>query len=94
MLICGISSAAENLLYFAGMLFKTKIITIKIPVMKMQSNTLLQKISSLELNDLTSQVKETIATEIYKTTGKVFSAAELWNIQRQRKSFARRRFSF
>ncbi|MBS1732826.1 MAG: hypothetical protein JST02_05975 [Bacteroidetes bacterium] len=61
--------------------------------MKMQSNTLLKKISSLELTGLTSQVKETIATEFYKTSEKVFSAAELWNIQRQRKNFNRRRFS-
>ncbi|MFN8247954.1 MAG: hypothetical protein U0T68_03275 [Ferruginibacter sp.] len=61
--------------------------------MKMQSNTLLKKISSLELTVLTSQVKETITTEFYKTSEKVFSAAELWNIQRQRKNFTRRRFS-
>ena len=56
----------------------------------MQSNTLLKKISSLELICYpSSQSEKTITTEFYKTSEKVFSAAELWEYQRQRKNFTR-----
>jgi hypothetical protein len=56
--------------------------------MKTQSN-LFQEITKTEINTLTEQVKETLALG-YKTT-KQFSAADLWNIQRQRKAFRSRR---
>jgi len=62
--------------------------------MKMQSNNLLEKLAKEEVVNLTSQVRETLALNFKKTSEKIFSAAELWNIQRQRKAFVKRRFSF
>jgi hypothetical protein len=57
--------------------------------MKTQTN-LFQEISKTAMNTLTSQVKETVA--IGYTIDKSFSAAELWNIQRQRKALRSRRY--
>jgi hypothetical protein len=60
--------------------------------MKLQSNTLLENLTGKELKILTTEVKETIA--IFKKDRKrIFSAAELWNIQRRKKNvFLRRSF--
>ena len=56
--------------------------------MKTQTN-LLQEISKTGINNLTHQVQETLA--ISYGSVKQFSAADLWNIQRQRKAFRTRR---
>jgi hypothetical protein len=58
--------------------------------MKTQTN-LFQHITKVEMNNLTTQVKETIAHGYVQE--KNFSAAELWNIQRQRKALRSRRFA-
>lgn len=58
--------------------------------MKQQSTNLLSTLSKEEVNSLTKVVKETLATEICGHV-KIFSAADLWNIQRQRRSFGGRR---
>lgn len=56
--------------------------------MKTQTN-LFQEISKAGINNLTQQVKETLA--IGYNDVKQFSVADLWNIQRQRKALRSRR---
>jgi len=48
-------------------------------------------ISREELEKMTKEVKETLAFE-YLNQNKTFSSAELWNIQRRRKSIVSRRY--
>jgi hypothetical protein len=66
--------------------------------MKLASNYLLETLSHSEIEDLAHQVKETLATNtciIEKKPKVIFTAAQLWNIQRQRKtSFTRRNNAF
>lgn len=62
--------------------------------MKKQSNNLFATISSEEAASLTSIVNETLATSCNQSNGKIFTAADLWNIQRQGKSAIQRRHSF
>ncbi len=63
--------------------------------MKMQSTNLFSQISKTQVENLTMEVKETLAMGYNHNQSKTFSAAELWNIQRQRKSLnQRRRFAF
>jgi hypothetical protein len=63
--------------------------------MKMQSTNLFSQISKTQVENLTMEVKETLAMGYNHNQTKTFSAAELWNIQRQRKSInQRRRFAF
>ena len=63
--------------------------------MKMQSTNLFSQISKTQVENLTMEVKETLAMGYNHNPSKTFSAAELWNIQRQRKSISqRRRFAF
>lgn len=50
---------------------------------------LFQEISKTGINNLTEQVKETLSIG-YKNE-RQFSAADLWNIQRQRKAIRTRR---
>ncbi|HKO79065.1 MAG TPA: hypothetical protein VJU78_01660 [Chitinophagaceae bacterium] len=54
--------------------------------MKKQSTSLLTQISTEEVKNLTSIVKETIATDLTNPKRKIFTASDLWNIQRQRKN--------
>lgn len=58
--------------------------------MKHQSNTLFTQLNKQEVENLTSEVKETLALGI-TATHKTFSAVDLWNIHRQRRSTAGRR---
>jgi len=52
--------------------------------------TLFSTLSNAELKTLTTTVDETLA---FKTsTPKTFTAADLWNIQKQRRIFSVRRF--
>ena len=45
-----------------------------------------------EINQLFEEVKETLAKDaINETNNKSFSAADLWNIQRSKKTYLRRR---
>lgn len=60
--------------------------------MKQQTN-LFETLSKKELGTLTTEVNETLATNFSCTQQKPFSAAELWNIQRnKRTSLGRRKF--
>lgn len=59
--------------------------------MKTASENLFSQISKTEVDNLTTQVKETLAMGYAQSGTKTFSAAELWNIQRQRRTFVQRR---
>ena len=61
--------------------------------MKKQSNTLFTGISKEQVENLTTIVKETIVAGYNQAQAKLFTAADLWNIQRQKKGFSQRRFS-
>ena len=61
--------------------------------MKTQSNTLLAELSKTQVENLTNQVKETVAIG-YNAGTKTFSSADLWNIQKQRRTFLSRRSYF
>jgi len=63
--------------------------------MKTQSTNLFAQLSEATVKNLTTEVKETLAFGYNKSQPKTFSAAELWNIQRQRRSLGSRRgFAF
>ena len=62
--------------------------------MKLQSNNLLENLSRQELKLLTTEVKETVNKNFKKERKRVFSAADFWNIQRQRKNLYTKRFAF
>ena len=61
----------------------------------MQSANLFNQINKTQAENLAMEVKETLAMGYNHNQSKTFSAAELWNIHRQRKSLnQRRRFAF
>lgn len=62
--------------------------------MKKQSATLLTHLGIEQVKSLTSIVKETLALDYQLPPAKIFTAADLWNIQRQRKGIVQRRFIF
>ncbi|MEP7110124.1 MAG: hypothetical protein ABI760_19165 [Ferruginibacter sp.] len=62
--------------------------------MKKQSNMLFVKFGKDALANLTMEVKETLAAGFKLPGQKAFTAADLWNIQRQRRSMVQRRFLF
>ena len=61
--------------------------------MKKLSTNLFTIISAKDVENLTTVVKETLAVS-FNQQNKVFTAADLWNIQRQGKRREQRRFSF
>lgn len=50
--------------------------------MKKQSTNLFTQICAVQVENLASVVKETLATGFSQPTSKIFTAADLWNIQR------------
>jgi hypothetical protein len=56
--------------------------------MKLQSNNLLENLTINELKILTSEVKETVVANFEKERKKIFSAAQLWDIQRRKKNLS------
>ena len=60
--------------------------------MKKQNQGYLTYVTKMELQKLTSAVEETLATDFKQEEKKVFSSADLWNIQRQKRGFGQRRF--
>ena len=62
--------------------------------MKKQSTRLFTQISANQFKDLTTIVNETLATDLNDTKEKKFTAADLWNIQRQGKRRIQIRASF
>ena len=61
--------------------------------MKKQTTILFAQLGQVHVRTLTTIVKETLALD-YKPAGKVFTAADLWSIQRQKKAVSQRRFHF
>jgi hypothetical protein len=59
--------------------------------MKTQNNNLLSSLSKEETTNLTTIVNEILATGMGQH--KPFTAAELWNIQRRKRSFVQRRLN-
>jgi len=62
--------------------------------MKLQSNKLLENLTRTELKNLTSEVKETVFINLKKERKRIFSAAQLWDIQRRRKNLYSQKFYF
>ena len=56
--------------------------------MKIQSANFLATLTTTEVAQLTTQVKETVATGI-NNTKRIFTAADLWRIQKNKSSFSR-----
>ena len=62
--------------------------------MKKQTTSLLNEMIAKDLANLTKVVCETLAIGFHAPKPETFTAAGLWNIQRQGKSRVQRRFSF
>ncbi len=62
--------------------------------MKILFNNLLETLTNNEVKNLTTEVKETLALNFKNEKRKIFSAAELWNIQRRRKNISSRKFYY
>lgn len=63
--------------------------------MRTDNNSLFAAISNDQMNQLVKEVKETVATELQVNNGKaVFSAADLWKIQNNRRPRVQRRTMF
>lgn len=60
--------------------------------MKKHSNTVFSLLSLDEKITLTSSVEETLAEGFTPPRKKIFTEAELWNIQRRRRAMLQRRF--
>lgn len=66
-------------------------------IMKLQSNTrhnLLDSLTNNEIKNLTLQIRETVARGFTNQKRRIFSAADLWNIQRAKKNVSFRRNYF
>lgn len=61
--------------------------------MKTQSTSLFNNISAAQLISLTTEVKETLAMDVNYAAGKKLTAADVWNIQRNKKARVQRRFA-
>ena len=61
--------------------------------MKTQTTGLFNQMTSAQLVSLTTEVKETLAMDINFAATKKFTAAEVWNIQRQKRVRVQRRFA-
>lgn len=63
--------------------------------MRTDNNNLLASISNDHMNHLVKEVKETVATDVNQDNSKtLFSAAELWRIQKSRRTRVQRRGIF
>jgi len=61
--------------------------------MKKQSTVLLSQIGTEKMVNLTTIVSETLAMDYKSPAPKIFTAAELWNIQKQKKAISPRRYN-
>ena len=59
--------------------------------MNTTTSNLFKAISKTETKELTTIVKETLASGVTQTQEKHFTAADLWNIQRQKRSILQRK---
>jgi len=61
--------------------------------MKTQTSSLFNAISKAQLVSLTTEVKETLAIDAIYPFSKKLTAAQVWNIQRQKRTRVQRRFT-
>ncbi|MCW3090276.1 MAG: hypothetical protein JWP81_1345 [Ferruginibacter sp.] len=59
--------------------------------MKKNSNRLFNEIGTKQMDELTIVVPETLAPRCYQPKPKIFTAADLWHIQRQYNRRSQRR---
>jgi len=62
--------------------------------MKLQSNNLFENLTNEELKSLTILVSETVVKDYKNEKKRIFSTADLWAIQRRKKSIYTKRFAF
>ncbi|MCE3281480.1 MAG: hypothetical protein K0Q66_217 [Chitinophagaceae bacterium] len=62
--------------------------------MRTDNTNLLAGISNDEINELTKEVKETVASAHHQDNSRNFSAAELWRIQKNQRMRVQRRMIF
>jgi len=60
--------------------------------MKTQTTSLFNQLSKIQLVSLTAEVKEILAMHLAVPAGKKITAADVWNIQRQKRARVQRRF--
>lgn len=60
--------------------------------MKLVSNTLLAKLSNTELLNLTASIEEKLDLNYGDRKQATFNRVNLWNINKNRRSFSRRKF--
>ena len=60
--------------------------------MKKQSTGIFGQLSTKQMENLTDVVRETLAIDFCQPTARIFTAADLWSIQRQGKSRLQRRY--
>lgn len=58
----------------------------------MLSTRLLSPLSEASIINLTTEVKEVLATGYKKSMSRILSNADLWNIQRRQKAMVRHRY--
>jgi hypothetical protein len=84
------SPSKKNFFIKKKFFFNLKLKSKKIKIMKLISGHFLDALSASEFENLTIQVEETLATNtgiiIHKKPRSIFTAAQLWNIHRQRKT--------
>ncbi len=61
--------------------------------MKKQSTPLFAQLSKEVVNNLTTIVSESLVKNYLPEHSRVFSAADLWNIQRQKRALVQRRYA-
>lgn len=59
--------------------------------MKILTSTFLKKVNPAEINYLTKEIKETLDIEMKTNSKKVFTTMDMWNINKQRRTFNTRR---
>lgn len=62
--------------------------------MKLQSNNLLENLTTNEIKFLTTEVKEIVCKSFVRERKRNFTAAELWDIQRRKKNLFTKKFAF
>ena len=67
---------------------------LKNKTMKLESNNLLENLTRGELEILTAEVNETVAKDFKNKKKRIFSVAELWDIQRRRRNLLVKRMMF
>jgi len=60
--------------------------------MKTQTNRLFNALSQAQIISLTTEVKETLAMDASLPCSKKITAADVWNIQRNKRTRVQRRF--